>query len=154
MRLATFEFRGKEAWGIVLRNPHEDRLWVYEPAKVDRQLQLSATTTNGFSVSMPKFMPESKWPSTLVEFLGLEEEGMSVLRKLERFLIRFLEQSDEARMSFCGYPLEEVSLKAPIPQPRLMGDWSRTLRPLFVPMHSGRVPMSFLWDIRDRLALS
>ena len=120
MRLATFEFNHKESWGIVLNNPHENRLWIYEPAKVDKQLQLSATTTNGYSVSMPKFMPGSKWPETLVEFLALEDEGMEVLRRLETFLVRFLEQSDEARMSFCGHPVDEVMLKAPIPQPRLM----------------------------------
>ena len=120
MKLATFEWDNQERWGIVLNNPHENRLWVYEPAKVDRQLQLSATTTNGYAVSMPKFMPDSKWPDTLVDFLKLEEEGMNVLRRLESFLKRFLEQSDEARMCFCGHPLEEVHLRAPIPRPRLM----------------------------------
>ena len=120
MRLATFEFEGREAWGIVLNNPHEDRLWIYEPGKVDRQLQHSATMTNGYSVCMPKFMEGSKWPDTLVDFLKLEDEGMDILQKLETFLVRFLEQSDNARMSFCGYPLEEVQLKSPIPQPRLM----------------------------------
>lgn len=120
MKLATFEYAGQESWGIVLNNPAEDRLWIYEPGKVDRQLQLSATTTNGYSVSMPKFMPNSEWPETLVEFLKMEEEGMEVLRKLETFLIRFLAQSDEARMMFCGHPVDEVQLKSPIPQPRLM----------------------------------
>ena len=120
MKLATFEFAGQESWGIVLNNPAENRLWIYEPGKVDKQLQLSATTTNGYSVSMPKFMPNSEWPETLVEFLKLEEEGMEALRKLETFLIRFLEQSDEARMMFCGHPVDEVQLKSPIPQPRLM----------------------------------
>ncbi len=120
MKLATFEFEGKESWGIVLNNPAEDRLWIYEPGKVDKELQLSATPTNGYSVSMPKFMPESKWPETLTEFLALEDEGMETLQRLERFLIRFLEQSDEARMCYAGHPLEEVQLKAPIPRPRLM----------------------------------
>ena len=120
MRLATFEFEGREGWGIVLNNPHENRLWIYEPAKVDKQLQLSASMTNGYAVSMPKFMPNSEWPETLVDFLKLEDEGMNTLRKLETFLLRFLEQSDEARMMFCGHPVEEVRLKSPIPQPRLM----------------------------------
>lgn len=120
MRLITFEFEGKEGWGIVLNNPFEERLWVYEPAKVDKQLQLSATMTNGYSVSMPKFMPDSKWPETLVDFLKLEEDGMETLHRLETFLIRFLEQSDEARMSFCGHPLDDIKFKSPIPQPRLM----------------------------------
>ena len=78
MRLATFEYEGKESWGIVLNNPHEGRLWVYEPGKVERQLQMSATTTNGYAVSMPKFMVDCKWPDTLVDFLKLEDEGMDI----------------------------------------------------------------------------
>ena len=41
MKLATFEYAGQESWGIVLNNPAENRLWIYEPGKVDRQLQLS-----------------------------------------------------------------------------------------------------------------
>lgn len=120
MKLATFEFNGKESWGLVLNNPAENRLWVFEPGKVDRQLQLSATTTNGYSVSMPKFMPDSKWPDTLIDFLKLEDEGMAVAYKLETFLKRFLEQCDEPRMCFCGHALEDVQLKSPIPAPRLM----------------------------------
>lgn len=120
MKLVTFEYQDKESWGIVLKNPADGRLWVYEPGRVDKQLQLSATMTNGYSVSMPVFMPDSRWPQTLVDFLKLEDDGMAVLRKLENFLIRFLEQSDEARMCFCGHPLEEVHLRAPIPRPRLM----------------------------------
>lgn len=120
MKLATFSFEGQESWGIVLRNPAEGRLWVYEPGKVDRQLQLSATATNGYAVSMPVFMPDARWPETLAEFLALEEAGMDVLRRLEVFLKRFLEQCDEARMCFCGHPLEDIELKPPIPQPRLM----------------------------------
>lgn len=120
MKLATFEYAGKESWGLVLTNPADNELWVYEPAKVDKQLQLSATMTNGYSVSMPQFMPDSVWPDTLTGFLELEEKGMEVLRFLETFLCRFLVQSDEARMSFCGHRLSEVHLRAPIPRPRLM----------------------------------
>lgn len=120
MKLATFEKDGREAWGVVLLHPAEDRLWIYEPGKVDRQLQLSATMTNGYSVSMPAFMPDCQWPDTLRDFLALEDQGMDILRKMVIFLERFLEQSDEARMSFCGYPLEDVQLLSPIPDPRLM----------------------------------
>ena len=75
MRLATFEFERKETWGFVLNHPKENRLWVYEPAKVDAQLQMSATPTNGFAVSMPRFMPNCQWPDNLTEFLALEESG-------------------------------------------------------------------------------
>jgi 2-keto-4-pentenoate hydratase/2-oxohepta-3-ene-1,7-dioic acid hydratase in catechol pathway len=120
MRLATFEFERKETWGFVLNHPKENRLWVYEPAKVDAQLQMSATPTNGFAVSMPRFMPNCQWPDNLTEFLALEESGMAVLERLVRFVQVYLEQSDEARMAYCGYPLDEVQLLSPIPRPRLM----------------------------------
>lgn len=120
MRLVTFEFDGKEGWGIVLNNPYENRLWIYEPYKVDKHLKASAVMTNGYAVSMPVFMPDCIWPDSLQGFLALEDEGMQILRRLETFLIRYLEQSDEARMSFCGHPLQDVQLKSPIPQPRLM----------------------------------
>lgn len=120
MRLVTFEFEGKESWGFVINNPFDGRLWVYEPAKVDKELQLSASMTSGYSVSMPKFMPDCIWPETLCEFLKSEDKGMDVLKKLETFLVRFIEQSDNARMIYAGHPLDDVQLKAPIPQPRLM----------------------------------
>ncbi|MDR1892519.1 MAG: fumarylacetoacetate hydrolase family protein [Oscillospiraceae bacterium] len=121
MRLTSFEGKdGGERWGIVVLNPADGRQWVYDPGKVDRQLQFSATATNGFAVSMPRFMPQSAWPQTFAEFLALEENGMEVLRRLERFLLRFLEQGDEARMTFCGFPLDEIQLLAPISRPRLM----------------------------------
>lgn len=120
MRLATFEYQGKEGWGFVINNPYENRLWVYEPYKVDKHLRASAVMTNGYAVSMPVFMPDCVWPDTLQGFLALEDEGMEVLRRLETFLIRYLEQSDEARMAFCGHPVDDVQLKSPIPQPRLM----------------------------------
>ena len=120
MKLVTFEFKGKEDWGFVLTNPADGRQWVYCPALVDRELQRSATMTNGYSVSMPKFMKNSAWPDTLCGFLETEEEGMAVLRRLEGFLRRFLQQSDEGRMTFCGHPLDDVRLCAPVPMPRLM----------------------------------
>ena len=118
MKLATFEHGGRMAWGIVLENPHDGKPWVYEPAKVERQLKLSATATNGWSVSMPSFL--GSWPETLRGFLELEDAGMEALRRLERFLVRFLEQADDARMTYAGFPLEEVELRSPIPDPRLM----------------------------------
>ncbi len=120
MKLATFEFRGEEKWGFVMENPADGQLWVFEPAAVDSQLQESATTTNGYSVSMPEFMENSVWPDTLVDFLKLEDAGMDTLRRMEGFLKVFLEQSDEARMRFCGHPISDVRLCAPIPRPRLM----------------------------------
>lgn len=120
MKLVTFTYNGKEDWGFVLTNPADDRQWVYSPALVDRELRRSATMTNGYSVSMPKFMENSVWPNTLCGFLETEEKGMETLRRLERFLQKFLRQSDEARMTFCGHPLDDVKLCAPIPMPRLM----------------------------------
>jgi len=137
MKLTTFEYKGKEAWGFVINHPVENRLWIYEPERVDVYLHVSATATNGYSVSMPTFMPDKKWPGTLAEFLALEDEGMEILRKMERFLLRFLEQSDDALMAFCGHPLEEVQLRAPIPRPRLM--WGLVQNcPTFVRANPGR----------------
>ena len=120
MKLATFEKDGSQAWGLVVMHPKDGRAWIYEPAKVERQLRLSATATNGFSVSMPTFMGWENWPKTLKEFLALEEAGLETLRRLERFLLRFLAQCDDARMTYAGHPLDEVTLRSPIPDPRLM----------------------------------
>ena len=120
MKLATFEYGGTEAWGFVLNHPKENRLWVYEPAKVEAQLQNSATPTNGFAVSMPRFMTDGGWPETLPDFLALEERGMAALEKLAGFTRTFLDQSDEARMEYCGHPLDGVQLLSPVPRPRLM----------------------------------
>ena len=120
MKLATFEKDGHSGWGIVVAHPRDGRLWIYEPGKVERQLKLSATATNGFSVSMPSFLGWENWPKSLREFLSLEDAGMEALRRLERFLLRFLSQADDARMTYAGHPLDEVTLRAPIPDPRLM----------------------------------
>jgi len=120
MRLVSFEQGGKAAWGFMLRHPKDGVDWVYEPAKVERQLKLSATATNGFFLSMPKFLGAENWPTTLLGFLELEESGMEALRRLAAFLTRYLEQCDDARMCFAGRPLSEVSLLSPIPDPRLM----------------------------------
>lgn len=120
MKLASFEFKGNPGWGFVLKNPFDDQLWVYEPEKVNRQLKASATMTSGWAVSMPEFMPECKWPETLVDFLRLEDEGMKKLEYLVKFFTRYLEQCDIARMTVAGHPLSEVQLRCPIPQPRLM----------------------------------
>lgn len=121
MKLVSFERKdGEQAWGFAIVHPKDKVVWVYEPAKVERQLKLSATATNGFFLSMPTFLGAENWPKTLRDFLALEEPGMEALRRLERFLVRYLEQCDDARMTFAGRPLSEVRLLSPIPDPRLM----------------------------------
>ena len=153
MKLATFEYGGTEAWGFVLNHPKENRLWIYEPAKVESQLQNSATPTNGFAVSMPRFMPDSGWPETLPDFLALEERGMAALEKLVRFTRTFLDQSDEARMEYCGHPLDGVQLLSPIPRPRLM--WGLVQNcPTFIKFNPGATPPTcFRRVINGRRAL-
>ena len=52
---------------------------------------------------------------------------MAVLERLVRFVQVYLEQSDEARMAYCGIRWMKYSY-FPIPRPRLMWGLCRTAR--------------------------
>ena len=120
MKLATFMWNGIESWGLVL--PKEDGTeWVYEPEKCEKAFWnvCGMNGTNGYYMCLPEFMPDRKWPDTLMDFLKMGSEGMERLKRFETFLIRYMQQSDPYYVSCCGHPLSEVRLRSPIPRPRL-----------------------------------
>ncbi|MBE0690617.1 MAG: fumarylacetoacetate hydrolase family protein, partial [Anaerolineae bacterium] len=119
MRLATFVWRGREHLGLVLPHPHADEDWVFIPALVQARLDVYASRpTSPFQVTKPRFFAEAV-PDDLVGLLALGDTGMSGLRRMHDFLLRFLEQSDAYILRAAGSPLSSVQLRAPIPRPRL-----------------------------------
>ena len=135
MKLATFEKDGREGWGIVIdlkklsignvANPsssteEQNIPWIVEPEKAESLIvQYASAGTSAYALKPPVFLEDRPWPADLASFLALEDRGMKALIRLNRFLCRFIEQSDVARISLAGYPLDSVVVKAPIPRPRL-----------------------------------
>lgn len=121
MRLVTYSKDGEENWGIVCRHPTREEEWVFSPGECCRIFELSASNaTNGMYKSCPQLAPKGGWPDTLTGFLELEERGMEALRAFERYLLRFIAQSDAYAIESVSRPLKQTVLCAPIPRPRLM----------------------------------
>ena len=119
MRLATFEVNGRERWGVVIAHPAYDEDWIFEPSSVEERLKMYASQTSSYHYQTPEFLKSGEWPQDMVSFLTLEDEGISALKRLHDFLINFLAVSDQAIMKNAGFPRSSVTLKAPIPRPRL-----------------------------------
>lgn len=121
MKLATFiSSDGLERWGLVLRHPHTDTDWVFDPALTENRLrEYAARGTSPYVASRPEFMPNG-WPGILTEWLALDDEERTALRRMEDFLRRFLEKADGYYMRGAGWPLDSVKLRAPVPRPRLI----------------------------------
>jgi len=120
VRFVTFLANGEERFGIVLIHPTTGDEWVFDPEMVENLLKLYASApTSPYVASKPRFLESRPWPRDMVSFLALGEVGMSAARRLQDFLLRFLEQSDPCLLAGAGYPLAEVKLRAPIPRPRL-----------------------------------
>lgn len=120
MKFATFVHNGQERFGLVLPHPATGDLWIFDPGLVEQRLQLYASKiTSPLVNSMPRFLSKRPWPHQLADFLALEENGMAAARRLQDYLHRFLEQSDQALLAGAGFPLDDVHLRAPIPRPRL-----------------------------------
>lgn len=118
MKLVTFVHNKYERFGIVIKHPKSNELWVFDPELTEEKLRLySSKSTSPLVLQQPSFL--GSWPQELTAFLKLGETAMDALQKLESYLLRFLEQSDEAVLVGAGYPLTSVKLRAPIPRPRL-----------------------------------
>ena len=128
MKLATFEYDGKQTWGFVLLNEEDGKDWVYEPEKCEKAIRLVTNGTNGYFKCLPTFMPEGKWPKTMKEFLKMGDEGMDILRRFETFVKHYIKQSDAYFISCCGHPLEDVHVRVPVPDAKLFWDLCRTAR--------------------------
>lgn len=119
MRLATFLVGDEEKWGFVLPDPFDGRDWVLEPERVQKALAVQTSVrTSGYAASRPSFYA-GEWPTTLAGFLSTGESGMSALFSMERFVTRYLEQSDQTLLDRAGHSVDEVEILAPIPRPRL-----------------------------------
>lgn len=119
MRLATFEINGRESWGVVVNHPAYNEDWIFEPSVVEEKFKIYSSQTSSYFYQVPKFLKSGEWPKDLVSFLELEEDGMTALKQLNDFLIKFLAVSDQAILKNAGYSRNAVILKAPIPRPRL-----------------------------------
>ena len=120
MKLATFTANGVERFGLVLTHPASGEQWVFDPEETESRLAFyAARATSPFQVSGPRFLRDRPWPRSLTAFLALGEAGMDAARRLQDYLLHFLEQSDQALLVGAGFPLETVRLRAPIPRPRL-----------------------------------
>ncbi len=120
MKFATFIASGQELYGFVIDHPATGETWIFEPGAVERRIQqYAALGTPALRPSQARFLDPHPWPDTLTGLLELGDTGMSVARCMQTFLLRFLEQSDQALLVGAGYRLSEVDLCAPIPRPRL-----------------------------------
>jgi 2-keto-4-pentenoate hydratase/2-oxohepta-3-ene-1,7-dioic acid hydratase in catechol pathway len=70
------------------------------------------------NASPPSFF-DGDAPESLTAFLETGDDGMTQLRHLHDFLLRFLEDADQYILLGAGFPIHEVKLRAPIPRPRL-----------------------------------
>lgn len=117
MKLATFLHEDSERWGFVMPDPVTSAPRIVEPGRAEAALATSGGATSGYAASRPSFLGD--WPRTLADFLALGDEGMAVLSRLERFLARFLAQSDATLLGTVSHAVADVELLAPIPRPRL-----------------------------------
>ncbi len=119
MRLATFIVNNQERHGFVLSHPISGDDWLFDPTLVEARLNLYASRpTSPFSISKPP-KNDLGWGISLTEFLITGSAGMDALRRLEDFLLRFLEQSDPYILQGASWSINDVKLCAPIPRPRL-----------------------------------
>ncbi len=111
---------GGERFGLVVEHPASGELWVFDPEETEERLAFYASRpTSPYVVSRPSFLADRPWPRSLTAFLALDAAGMDAARRLQDYLLRFLEQSDQALLVGAGRPLHTVRLRAPIPRPRL-----------------------------------
>ena len=109
MRLATFEINGRESWGVVVNHPAYNEDWIFEPSVVEEKFKIYSSQTSSYFYQVPKFLKSGEWPKDLVSFLELEEDGMTALKQLNDFLIKFLAVSDQAILKNAGYSREAWS---------------------------------------------
>lgn len=119
MKLLTFEVDRREQWGVLLSREDSGERYALVPSKFQSFMPAICSPTSAFFLTEREFWPENKWPDSLAEFLSFGEEGMARLRKLFFFASHYLFEQDSFFLTHCAYPLEEVLLKAPIPEPRL-----------------------------------
>ncbi|UCH25980.1 MAG: fumarylacetoacetate hydrolase family protein [Trueperaceae bacterium] len=119
MKLATFVTGGRERFGVVLEDPASGEPWVFDPGLSEARLRLYGSKPTSALANRELHFLEV-WPKELADFLTLGEAGMDALRRLQDTLLWFLSRGDRAILTGAGFPLESVTLRAPIPRPRLL----------------------------------
>jgi len=110
MKLATFVAQETERFGLVLTHPVTGEVWIFDPEEAEKRLQNYASrSTSPYRVNQPHFLEERPWPQELASFLALGDAGMNALRRLQDYLLLFLEQADAALLAGAGFPLQSVS---------------------------------------------
>jgi 2-keto-4-pentenoate hydratase/2-oxohepta-3-ene-1,7-dioic acid hydratase in catechol pathway len=121
MRLATFVRDGREHYGLVLVHPATGEDWVFDPALTEARLYTyAARPTSPYYSARPRFAGPEGWPVDLAGLLAQGPAGLDRLRRLQDWLRRFLEQTDQVMVVGAGFPVSQVKLRAPIPRPRLV----------------------------------
>lgn len=119
MKLATFESRGVERFGLVVTHPLTSEDWVFEPGPSQERLaEYAKRGTSPFVASRPTF-----WESPPVDMIGFLEsgaDGMARMRRFSDFLLPFLEKNDTFILLGAGHRVADVKLRAPVPRPRLI----------------------------------
>lgn len=120
MRLATYEIDRREKWGFVVDAPGTGEPCVVAPQDVEALLPRLCRPTNFFGMHVPKFLPEgTSWPTDMAGFIGLGENGLEALGRMETFVTRFITEHDSFLMHSVLRPMSSVRMKAPVPRPRL-----------------------------------
>lgn len=120
MRFATFIAQQYEHFGLVLTHPLSGEDWVFEPGLTQqRLLEYASRGTSPYVATRPLFWEDGA-PTDMTAFLALGAEGMQRMRRMQDFLLRFLEQADTFMLLGAGQRLADVKLRAPVPRPRLI----------------------------------
>lgn len=137
MKLLTFEADHKEQWGVLLAQADGGKRYALVPAKFQALMPAICSPTSSFFLTEQEFWPGNEWPDTLTGLLASGDEGMERLRKLFFFASHYLLEQDGFFLPRCTYPLEDVVIKAPIPEPRIY--WGLVQNTTsFVRNHAGR----------------
>lgn len=120
MKLATFIAQGSERFGLVLQHPHTGEDWVFEPGPTQARLaEYARRGTSPYAATRPVFW-EGDAPFEMAGFLQTGADGMARMRRFHDFLKEFLGKSDTFILLGAGRRVAEVTLRAPIPRPRLI----------------------------------
>ena len=120
MKLATFIARGSELFGLVLAHPHTGEEWIFEPGPVQARLaEYAKRGTSPYAATRPVFWDDDA-PTDMVGFLQTGADGMARMRRFRDFLETFLDKSDTFILQGAGHRMADVTLRAPIPRPRLI----------------------------------
>ncbi|MBK8021035.1 MAG: fumarylacetoacetate hydrolase family protein [Chloroflexi bacterium] len=120
MKLATYVVDGSERFGLVLAHPHTGEEWVFEPALTqERLLEYAKRGTSAYVATRPVFW-EGGAPPTMIDFLRAGVDAMERMRRMQDFLIRFIEKADTFILVGAAHRIADVKLRAPVPRPRLI----------------------------------